>query len=265
MIIRAILDAFWSRATKTISNHVQEVRNMARYGQMLHYPPMPVLGPWPLHAHLGMDAAVMVLLRSMEKGKTGLTVKYGTARKARATLIVLWESSSLWGEDLLLAGSVKDCFVATLCTSEGQWYQHFESGKCMQMGDIVSQDRAYTIEVLLALLDMFEEVWQTFYLWIPLASISACMFLLVSCLGGMRDFKVVWSDLAALWYDIAYCEESENNTAVSWPVIGRFKARHGILDCYMIPIARVTCFGIRFFTWTQRFVQRLAEEGFEVG
>ncbi len=52
------------------------------YGQMLRYPPMPVLGPWPLHAHLGMDAAVMVLMRSMEKGKTGSTVKYGTARKA---------------------------------------------------------------------------------------------------------------------------------------------------------------------------------------
>jgi hypothetical protein len=32
MIIRATLDAFWSRATKTISNHVQEVRNMACYG-----------------------------------------------------------------------------------------------------------------------------------------------------------------------------------------------------------------------------------------
>jgi hypothetical protein len=29
-----------------------------------------------------MDAAVMVLMRSMEKGKTGSTVKYGTARKA---------------------------------------------------------------------------------------------------------------------------------------------------------------------------------------
>jgi hypothetical protein len=65
---------------------------MARYGQMLHYLPMPILGPWGLHSHLGMDAAVMVLMRSMEKGKTGATVKYGTARKARAMLTILWES-----------------------------------------------------------------------------------------------------------------------------------------------------------------------------
>ncbi len=165
MIIRATLDACWSCATKTISNHVQEVRNMAGYGQMLHYPPMPVLGPWPLHAHLGMDAAVMVLMQSMEKGKTGSTVKYGMARKARATLTVLWESSPLGGDDLTpSARSMKGCFIATLCPSEGQWYQHFETGICVWMGDIISQDRAYTIEVLLALLDMFEEEWQTFYL-----------------------------------------------------------------------------------------------------
>jgi hypothetical protein len=90
MIIRATLDAFWSCASKTISNHIQEVRNMACYGWMLCYLPMPVLGPWNLHSHLGMDAAVMVLMRSMEKGKAGATIKYGTARKARATLTVLW-------------------------------------------------------------------------------------------------------------------------------------------------------------------------------
>jgi hypothetical protein len=53
------------------------------------------------------------------------------------------------------------------------------------MGDAVTQDRAYTIEVLLALLEMCEEEWQTYYLRMPLLSICACMFLLVSCLGGM--------------------------------------------------------------------------------
>jgi hypothetical protein len=126
MIIRTTLDTFWSRATKTTSNHVQEFRNIARYRQMLRYLPMPVLGPWDLHSHLGMDAVVMVLMRSMEKGKTGATVKYGTARKARATLTVLWESSLLGGDDLtLLAGSIKGRFVATLHLSEGRWYQHF--------------------------------------------------------------------------------------------------------------------------------------------
>ena len=122
------------------------------------------------------------------------------------------------------------------------------------MGDVVDQDRAYTIEVLLALIKMYKQEWQTYYLQMPLLSISACMFLLVSALGGMRGYEVVWTDLAALLYNITYCEAAEDDSAVSWPVVGRFKSRHGILDCYMIPIAGVTLSGIQFFTWTQRFI-----------
>ena len=139
MLIRATLDAFWSRASKTVANHVREVKNMARYGQMFRYSPMPVLGPWPLYTHLGMDAALMVLLQSMEKGKARATVKYGMARKARATLTVLWESSPSSGDDLtLFAGSVRGRYVATLRPSEGRWYQRFETGIAAQMGDVVS-------------------------------------------------------------------------------------------------------------------------------
>ena len=122
------------------------------------------------------------------------------------------------------------------------------------MGDVVDQDRAYTIEVLLALIEMYKQEWQTYYLQMPLLSISACMFLLVSALGGMRGYEVVWTDLAALLYNITYCEAAEDDSAVSWPVVGRFKSQHGILDCCMIPIAGVTHSGIQFCTWTQRFI-----------
>jgi hypothetical protein len=219
------LDAFWLHTSKTVANHVRKVRNMARYGAMLGYSPMPILGPWALYTHLGMDAAIMVLMRSMEKGKVGATVKYGTARKARATLTVLWESSPSSGEDLTLSsGLVKGRFVATLCPSEGRWYQHFETGICARMGDVVTQDQAYTIEVLLALIDMFEQEWQMNYLEMSLHSLSSCMFLLVSSLGGMQGFEVVWTNLAALRYDLSYCEAAEDDTAISWPIVGRFKA-----------------------------------------
>jgi len=43
--------------------------------------------------------------------------------------------------------------------------------------------------------------------------------------------------------------------------VGRFKARNGVLDCYMIPIAGLTASGINFFRWTQRFLGRLAMDG----
>ena len=123
----------------------------------------------------------------------------------------------------LSAGLVKGRFVATRCPSEGQRYQHFETGICARMGDVVTQDMAYTIELPLALIEMYKEEWQTYYLRMPLVSVRTCMFLLVSCLGGMQGFEVVWTDLAALKYDIAHCESAEDDSAVSWPIIGCFK------------------------------------------
>ena len=41
--------------------------------------------------------------------------------------------------------------------------------------------------------------------------VNACqysvMFLLVSTLGGMRGYGVVWTDLAALRYDVRYAKQ----------------------------------------------------------
>ena len=67
---------------------------------------------------------------------------------------------------------------------------------------------------------MYEQEWQTYYLQMPLLSISASMFLLVSALGGMMGYEVVWTDLAALLYNVTYCEAADDDSAVSWPVVG---------------------------------------------
>jgi hypothetical protein len=107
------------------------------------------------------------------------------------------------------------------------------------MGDIVNQDRAYTIEVLHALIDSYKRDWNDpdTIIIMPIKTLCSCIFLLVLCLGGMRGFKVMWTDLAALRYDLDYCEETGDLSAVSWPIVGRFEAHDGLLGCYMIPIA----------------------------
>ena len=95
----------------------------------------------------------------------------------------------------------------------------------------------------------------------PLHSLSAWMFFLVCCLGGLGGYEGMWTDLAAFRYDVAYVEDLEDESAVSWPVVGRFKSEHGIDRCYMIPIAGTTNSGITFFRWTQRFIAKLSHEG----
>ena len=72
--------------------------------------------------------------------------------------------------------------------------------------------------------------------------------------GGMRDFDVVWTDLAALRYDIGYYKEMDDYSVVAWPIVGRFKAHDGVAGCYMIPITGTTDSGIEIFRWTQQFL-----------
>ena len=129
------------------------------------------------------------------------------------------------------------------------------------MGDIVHQDRALTIAVLHKLLEMYEAEWESHRFGMNSLSIHACMFLLLTCLGNIQGYEAVWTDLAALTYNVAYCEDLGDLSAVSWPIVGRFKAHDRVAGCYMIPIAGTTNSGIRFFEWTQRFLGYLSREG----
>ncbi len=129
------------------------------------------------------------------------------------------------------------------------------------MGDIVTQDRAFTIAVLHKLLSMYEAEYQDLGDLMSLESIQSVMFLLLTCLGGMRGYEAVWTDLVALRHNVGICESQDDYSAIAWPIVGRFKAHDGIAGCYMIPIAGTTNSGIHFFSWTQRFVNRLASEG----
>ena len=266
LVIRATLDAFWSRAPGTVKGHVTEVRFMRKYGKALRFDPFPPLGPFPLGQHLGMLQAIMVIMRSTGKGRKGPLVQYGMARQARATSTILWESSPMSGGDLTFTtASAKGRYVATLCPSEGRWFQSFNNGIGARMGDTVKQDRAYTIEVVHRLLEMFEEEWNETLLDIPLISIQGVMFLLVTCLGGMRGFEAVWTDLGALRYDVSYCERLDDESAIAWPIVGRFKGEMGKVSTYFIPIAGTTRSGIQMFTWTQRFIACLEKRGITRG
>ena len=264
--MRAILDAFWFHSSRTVAGHLTQVKFMLKYARMLEIAsPLPRLGPFPMGHHLGMKEAVMLIMRSLEPGRDG-RVKFGTARKVRSTLTVLWDASPEAGADITLSSSGKEGRrVATCNPAEGRWYQHFSTGCAARMGDVTRQDRAYTIGVLHKLLQLYEDEYQDSGGDMESESIHAVMFLLLTCLGGMRGFEAVWTNLAALRYDVGYCEDMDDYSAVSWPIVGRFKAHHGRAGCYMIPIAGTTNSGIEFFKWTQRFLIHLAKKGLTDG
>jgi hypothetical protein len=64
----------------------------------------------------------------------------------------------------------------------------------------------------------------------------------------------------ALRYDVGFCEDNHDFSAIAWPVVGRFKAHECQLGCYMVPIGGTTNSSITVFK-SQRFVGRLAMDG----
>ena len=63
---------------------------------------------------------------------------------------------------------------------EGRWFQWLTIGTCARIGDVVSQNKAYTIQVVLKLVSMLEAEWSDLGLDISLESICACVFLLLT-------------------------------------------------------------------------------------
>ena len=182
----------------------------------------------------------------MEPGTgRGGKVKYGTARKNCSTGTVLWDVSPESGADIALSSSnSKGRYVATCNPSEGRFYQMFNAGCSARSGDIVRQDRAYTLEVLHALIAMYQAEYEELRDTMSLNSISSCMFILLTCLGGMCEYEAFRTDLASLRYDLLYCESLDDFLSVAWPIVGRFKAHGGHAGYYMVPIAGTTNSGI---------------------
>jgi hypothetical protein len=206
-----------------------------------------------------MMQAIMLEMRLMEPGKKeNSTLQFGTARKLCATTTVPWEASPASGADIVMsAGDLKGRYIATLCPSECRWYETFSTGISARMGDIVHQDRAYTLAIMLAIVGMFEEQFQAQGYEMPIRDMEAVMFFIASCMGGFCGYETVWTDLGALQYDVHFSEEKDDYCAVIWPVTGRFKNDKGSWNHYMIPIAGVTRSGVRVFEWTQRVIKRL--------
>lgn len=115
------------------------------------------------------------------------------------------------------------------------------------------------------LVRLYEEEWTTATGEMDMNMISAAMFLLVTCFGGMRGVKAVWTDIAGLRFDLHYMEDNEDYTGVGWPVIGRFKVEGGGMGCHVIPIAGMAKSGVNVFEWVHHFVNQLEDLGVTKG
>jgi hypothetical protein len=66
--------------------------------------------------------------------------------------------------------------------------------KCWPTWGIIFQDRAFTTKVLLKLFELHDDKWKKEKYSAQVHILSTCMFLQISFLGGMYNFRLMWRD-----------------------------------------------------------------------
>ena len=152
-----ILDAFWARDAGTIPKTVSEIKRMERSAVEFDLGDLsPVMGPFPTRDVQGMRYAVAMLDRSNDKGTYESRVQPETYRKQQAALTNIYQASVEGIGDTLGVKGEQKMWVSN-SPHHSLWYGSFMKGLKFRTGAVVKQDKAITIEVLKAALEILEE------------------------------------------------------------------------------------------------------------
>jgi hypothetical protein len=160
LIRRVTLDSFWSREPATVRGTLRNGRKLEDIvAQLGLSPAVGPMGPYPLEDVVGMKLAIALLVRSLDPGKTERYVQFGTVRSLRSAYSNMYHASKehLGGVSVLTGGSRK--LVTSKCPSNGFWFDRFMVGYYKRVGQLLVQDMAVSIEVMLAVQEYLEAQW----------------------------------------------------------------------------------------------------------
>ena len=265
-IRRASLDAFWSRDRSTVDKMLQEARRALRICHSLQLPysgPFTSMGPYPLEDSFGMTEAILLLERSTDPGKHADTIQFGTMRKMRSMFSNIHNASSRGQEGMVMAKDSKKMTV-TKCKTHGEFFERFVRGAHKRMGDIVKPDRALSLPVLHAILEIVEREWETAANEEKgQLAIEAAFYLIAFC-GGLRGEEVPLTDITGIskWWNEG--EVANVPAHVTVALLGRVKGETGE-KYHLMPLAGETKSGLKPRLWIGRAIAALAKEGITRG
>jgi hypothetical protein len=95
-IVRAILDGFWGREISTVTKDLNEAKRMEKTFSHVGMPSgTQPIGPFPMRDDMEMQAAIVVLDRSMDQGKYTEFVQWETFRKTRSAITNVSQAQAL--------------------------------------------------------------------------------------------------------------------------------------------------------------------------
>lgn len=260
-IRQANLDAFWSREPGTVSGNFSQVNRMESIGDEYGLVSVsPELGPFPLEDTFGMLAAVCLLRRSLDPGRTEALIQFSTARKLRSAYSNVYHASKQLKEVSAMAFESTKTY-ATSCPTYGYWFERFMLGCHKRMGDVTVSDYALSLNLFWELLVQLERDWNGATTERKRFGIAEFANLVnFSFLTGLRGEEVMKVDLAGFLKYLDVGAEDPRHPHVMITILGRLKGETGE-RYHLLPMARVTRSGVMAGKWADRLARLMIGRG----
>lgn len=267
-IRRANLDALWSREPGTVYGNLGEARRMAQAAATMGIPSLPMVSEsMPVRDSFGMVPAILLLCRSLDKGRTRDTVQFNTCRKTRSVWSNCAHAYSGAGDGAVMGSDGRQMHMSSSSTNT-LWHGKFFEGCHRRMGDQPVPDRAIQIDELHLVLEYLDSE----YLKVELQAENeprknarktlrkeqtnlACAGLFVTggFLGGLRGEEVLLMELSGVRTHYA--------SGLLWtpphvllPLMGRFKGETGERH-YLVAVVPNSKSGINVGLWMDRMIK----------
>ena len=158
---RVNLDAFWARETSTVSKNLAVLKQTFQQADKMGLKRVfPNLGPFPVKDTFGVSLAVLVLAKSLEKGKYEERVQWSTTRKTISALNNLEQVSVGGMGDAVGAYETKKVWMSS-APGHGFFFNRFKIGHHRRVGEVVKPDEPVTIELLHEVLNVLDKEWES--------------------------------------------------------------------------------------------------------
>ncbi len=259
-IRRANLDAFWSREPKTVNKVVQEAKRGLSIASSLGFAHtlFRPMGPFPVVDSMGMGVAVVMLQRSLDKGKHDRNIQFETVRKFRSAASNIYHAS-VEGQGAMVMAKDTQKLTVTECPTYSDFFGRFVQGMHKRMGDIVQPDRAISHDIMLELMSLVEEEWSRITSRNKLQVALEGAFYVIAFTLGLRGEEVPLIEIRGIR---SHWEKGLDHPTphVVIALLGRFKNEIGE-SYHLMPVLASTPGGLHPSRWVRRVLDQYEQKG----
>lgn len=263
-IRRVNLDAFWSREKRTVEGNFSAMKRAFAKSEMLGLTGgYPAPGPFPFEDICGYEVALQMLLASKKPGKNDANyTQFDTIRTYRSTFFNTWQVGQAAQGRLLVTTDEGGRYARMgSCPTQSLWFSKFHQGCKMRMGQLVIQDKAISIELLLAVIRVVDRrVLESETLSDKAWWVSVGAYLTVSYCDSLRGPEGFMLDLQALRKYLHKGRNDEDCPFVVVPLLGKFKGEDHHRQHLLFSAAQ-TASGLQPRKWLEGLVAIRQKQG----